>query len=63
MQHNIYYRTFLLYFYKAIPECALKVWIFYAGASGIITGGYLSSKKGIPSEEDLKMITDLVLLG
>lgn len=38
----------------------LQSWIFYAGASSIIIGGYLSTR-GRPPEEDLRMISDLGL--
>lgn len=38
----------------------LQSWIFYAGASGIIIGGYLSTKGRTP-QEDLRMISALGL--
>lgn len=38
----------------------LQSWVFYAGASSIIIGNYLTTR-GRPSEEDLQMIEDLGL--
>ena len=38
----------------------LQSWIFYAGASSIIIGGYLSTR-GRPPEEDIRMISNLGL--
>ncbi len=39
---------------------SMQSWIFYAGASSIIVGDYLTTK-GSSAEEDLQMITDLGL--